>query len=32
VPGSCGILGKQDVARMQYEMLALARLEIERAA
>src|SRR5205823_3061992 len=32
VPGSCGVLGKEDVARVQHEVLARARLEVERAA
>src|SRR5437762_502829 len=32
VPGSRSVLGKEDVARMQHEMLARARLEVERAA
>src|SRR5262249_26838803 len=32
VPRTSGVLGKQDVARVQHEVLACARLEVERAA
>ena len=32
MPASCGVLGKEDVARVQHEVRTRARLEVERAA
>src|SRR5438445_115554 len=32
VPPSCGVLGKEDVAGVQEQVVARARLEVERAA